>query len=324
MPDIVQLRELADRDRLDLAAARQAVAVKADVLGVTRRFRYLGALELGPQWQWDDAGMRKVGPVLSAELPIFNQGAGRVARAEADLALREAELAALEIEIVTELDRTTAAVANAEAQFEQYRDGLIPARREIVARRQEDTNFMLAGPFELLNAKQEEYQAYRGSLEALTGYWLARVELARAAGPGAACSWRRRRTRRAGLMTAGPSDADTPRRDMRIRQSAADSAPSPVTRPCDARHGARTRQPRATASGVATPHSPRRWAMTTRRNALSLLGLGSLAGIASGLAARAQAQGPQQAHVPGCGPDSNRRPCTAVRQRTARTRRCAR
>jgi len=180
--DLEDLLPLADQRRLDLAAARRGVAIRADALGVTRQFRYLGELRFGPSWEWNDEGMRSVGPTLSAELPLFNQGAGKLARAEADLELAEAQLAALELEVVTELDRAAAAVANSRSRFEQYRAVLVPARREIVARRMEEVNFMLEGPFALLDAKQDEYHASRDMLQALQDYWLARVELARAAG----------------------------------------------------------------------------------------------------------------------------------------------
>jgi cobalt-zinc-cadmium efflux system outer membrane protein len=65
---------------------------------------------------------------------------------------------------------------------ERHRTGLIPQREAIVARSQEMQNFMLIGQFELLEAKQEEYEAYGGYLEALKDYWLARVDLTRAVG----------------------------------------------------------------------------------------------------------------------------------------------
>jgi outer membrane protein, heavy metal efflux system len=182
LPDRSSLLALADSGRLDLAAARQGVAVRADAVGVTRQFRYLGTIEAGPKWEWDDSGMRSFGPKVSAELPLFNRGAGKVARAEAELALAEATLARLEIEIVTEVDRTAVALATARARFDVYHDQLLPTHREIVARRQEALNFMLEGPFVLLEAKQDEYRAAAGMLDAARDYWLSRVALARAVG----------------------------------------------------------------------------------------------------------------------------------------------
>jgi cobalt-zinc-cadmium efflux system outer membrane protein len=182
LPTLAALLTEADRARLDLLAARQQVAISADTLEVTRQFRYLGDLALGPKVEWDDDGYRHTGGALSVELPLFDRGHGRLARAEAGLALAEARLSALESDIGAALIHAVHATAHARARFELHESELIPARREIVARRQEEVNFMLEGPFVLLAAKQQEFEAYRGSLAALKDYWLARVAMARAAG----------------------------------------------------------------------------------------------------------------------------------------------
>ncbi|MFA5937774.1 MAG: TolC family protein [Sinimarinibacterium sp.] len=176
------LLDLADRSRLDLAAARTRVSLMADALGVTRRFRYLGDIDVGVETEREPDRSRITGPTLSLELPVFNQGKGRVARSEAALQVAEAELRALEVEISNDVRRAAAEVDAAKSRAAQYRQSLIPLRESIVARTQEQVNFMLVGQFELLLSKQQEYDAYRGYLEAVRDYWLARVELARDVG----------------------------------------------------------------------------------------------------------------------------------------------
>lgn len=173
---------LADHSRLDLAAARKNVTLLADALGVTRRFRYLGAIDIGIDTERETDRSRLTGPTLSLELPLFNQGKGKVARSKAQLALAEAELRELEITISNSLRRAVAEVAAARQRAEHYRTSLIPLREAIVARTQEQVNYMLVGQFELLLVKQQEYDAYQGYLEAVRDYWLARVELARTVG----------------------------------------------------------------------------------------------------------------------------------------------
>lgn len=172
----------ADRARVDLLAARKAVALHADALGVTRRFRYLGDIELGYETERETDGSRKHGPALSLELPLFNQNADEVARAEAALAQAEAALAELEIGIASGVHGAHAQVLAARARAERYRTSLIPQREEMVARAQEEVNYMLAGQFDLLLMKQQEYDAYQGYLETVRDYWLARVELTRHVG----------------------------------------------------------------------------------------------------------------------------------------------
>jgi cobalt-zinc-cadmium efflux system outer membrane protein len=179
---LAELLKVADAGRLDLAAARKRVSLFADALGVTRRFRYLGEVDVGVKTTRETDGSRITGPTLALELPIFNQGKGRVARAEAGLQEAEAELRLLEIGISNGVQRAAADVAAAKARAGHYRQSLIPLREAIVARTQEEVNFMLQGQFQLLLVKQQEYDAYRGYLEAVLDYWLARVELTREVG----------------------------------------------------------------------------------------------------------------------------------------------
>jgi outer membrane protein, heavy metal efflux system len=70
----------------------------------------------------------------------------------------------------------------ARARVQRYRDGLIPETEAVVARMQELQNYMIVGQFELLLAKQEEYEVYAGYLDSLRDYWLARVDLGRSLG----------------------------------------------------------------------------------------------------------------------------------------------
>lgn len=169
--ELAMLIHRADSTRLDLAAARKEVALRADALGVTRRFRYLGDVSVGIEAERDTDGSRHLGPALSLELPLFNQNADDVARAEGDLAT-------LEIEIASAVHDAHAQVLAAKARTGRFRSALIPQREEIVARTQEEVNYMLKSPFELMMMKQQEYDAYQGYLEAARDYWLARVQLA--------------------------------------------------------------------------------------------------------------------------------------------------
>ena len=180
--ELSDLFTLAAASRLDLAAAGRKVALFADALGVTRQFRYLGNVDLGVEHTRISEGARLTGPTLSLEIPLFNQGKGRVARSESQLAQAEAELRTLETGISNGIQRAFAEVASARARAEEYRQSLIPLREMIVTHTLEEVNFMLKGQFELLLAKQQEYDAYQGYLEAVRDYWLARVELSRQVG----------------------------------------------------------------------------------------------------------------------------------------------
>jgi cobalt-zinc-cadmium efflux system outer membrane protein len=59
---------------------------------------------------------------------------------------------------------------------------VIPLRETTVELTQQELNYMLVGAFELIQAKQAEYDAYQEYVEAVRDYWIARTELERAVG----------------------------------------------------------------------------------------------------------------------------------------------
>jgi cobalt-zinc-cadmium efflux system outer membrane protein len=180
--ELSSLQALAEQNRLDLAAARAAVDLLADSLAVTRRYHWLGAFELGVETERETDRSRITGPTLALELPLFNPGKGRVARAESLLQQADSDLRNRLIEASNAVQLAHAGLLNTRARAELYRSTLIPQREAIVQRTLEEVNYMLKGQFELLFAKQQEYDAYQGYLEALRDYWQARVELARQIG----------------------------------------------------------------------------------------------------------------------------------------------
>ena len=173
---------LAHQQRLDLSAAQHEVTLLEESLDVTKRYRLLGKVDLGVAGERETDRTKLYGPSLSLQLPIFNQGQGAIARASAMLDERHARVQSLELEIDNTVALGVDRVAATRKIAEDYRAALIPQRETIVARTQEQQNYMLIGVFELLLAKQQEFDAYQGYLEAVRDYWLARVDLMRAVG----------------------------------------------------------------------------------------------------------------------------------------------
>ena len=168
--------------RADLAAARQEVTLLGDALRLAKRWRWLGTVDVGVERDREQDGARLTGPTLSLALPIFNQGQAGIARAEGQLAAAQARLTALESEIEASVRFNHARVDAARAIATQYVKFLNPAQGIIVQHQQQRQNFMLIGQFELLLAKQQQYDAYQSYLEAVRDFWLARADLARATG----------------------------------------------------------------------------------------------------------------------------------------------
>lgn len=176
------LVSFAHEQRLDLAAAKKEVTLLEQSLGLTKRYRWLGQVEVGVAMERETDRTKLYGPSLSLQLPIFNQGKGSVMRAHALLDQSRARLQLLEREIDNQVRSGIEHIKITRKIVEDYRNALIPQREAVVAHTQENVNFMLMGVFELLLAKQQEYDAYQGYIEAVRDYWLARVELMRAVG----------------------------------------------------------------------------------------------------------------------------------------------
>ena len=180
--DFQVLRDRADRERLDLLAARRDVALREKERGLVRKTRLLGQGEVGAEFDREGDGARRVGPSLSLELPLFEQGQGRVARAEARLRGAKAQLRSVELAVDAELQQQLQKLGLARDRAEGYRQSLIPQREAVVARLQERVNYMLDDAFTLLLARQQEYAAYEGYVDAVQAYWRARVDLLHATG----------------------------------------------------------------------------------------------------------------------------------------------
>ena len=176
------LIKLAAESRLDVASARKNAEALAARFGLERRTRLINGIQVGVEREKDFDGSINVGPTLELELPLFNWGGGRVAAAQASLAQAEASLDEAVLDSGNEVKLAYAKLISAKTRAERYRDSLIPQREAVVARMQEEVNYMLVGIFELLVAKQQEYEAYAGYLEAVRDYWIARAELTQAVG----------------------------------------------------------------------------------------------------------------------------------------------
>lgn len=180
--DPATLQTLALRSRLDLLAQRSEVTRLEQNLQFTRRYRYLGAVDVGVTREHDTDGIRTLGPNVELELPVFNQGAGKALRALAQVELAASKLGELEVGIAHEVATLAARAAALRAQADLLREQIIPQRELVVRRLQEEVNFMIEGPFALLRARQEAWASARDYLVALRDYWLVRGALTQAVG----------------------------------------------------------------------------------------------------------------------------------------------
>lgn len=168
--------------RLDLASVRQEVTLLEDARGVAGRWRLIGPVDAGYERERELDGTKIRGPTLALELPVFNQGQGAVARAEARLLDARARADALALGVENEVTSGVTRLALARDISERYRLDWLPAAESAVDRQQERFNYMLVGAFDLIQAKRDQYDAWQGYFESLRDYWIARSALRAATG----------------------------------------------------------------------------------------------------------------------------------------------
>jgi outer membrane protein, heavy metal efflux system len=176
------LESLAMAQRLDLAASKAEVSALVASLGLTKTYRYVGAIEFGVDTERNPDRQRVTGPTLKLELPIFNQGKGRIARRQAELRQAERRLEAEAVGIRSEVREARDRLLAEKDLAVYYRDELVPERKRVLDLTVTNYNAMLKGPYDLLLARQNELAAERGYIDALRDYWIARADLERAVG----------------------------------------------------------------------------------------------------------------------------------------------
>jgi cobalt-zinc-cadmium efflux system outer membrane protein len=176
------LESLAIKNRLDLASARKEVEVMAQALGVTLDWRWIGKADVGISTERDTDGQWVTGPSLTLELPIFNQRQADIARLEARLRQGQKRLAAQAVNIRSEVRSLRSRLMMQRHLVEHYKKVMIPLQERIVNLTLQEYNYMLTGVFDLLIAKQKEFDNYQKYIETVRDYWITRAQIQRVVG----------------------------------------------------------------------------------------------------------------------------------------------
>ena len=173
----IEMEALAQR--LDVRAAVLHSEAVARNLGLTRTTRLVNVLEFGPArvLEGEKTDPYKKGYEIALELPLFDWGGARVAKAE--VLYRQA------------LDRAAETAVNARSEVREayrsyrlthdmarhYRDEIVPLRRRIADENLLRYNGMLIGVFDLLADTRAQILSVTGYVEALRDFWVADADL---------------------------------------------------------------------------------------------------------------------------------------------------
>jgi len=168
--------------RLDVQAARFDADVTARDLGLTRATRWINVAEVGYVNQSKPGEARQNGYEISVELPLFDQGDSRLARAEAVYWQRVQNVARVVVDARSQVREAHARYRGGWQLAARYRDELLPLRRQISDEQMLRYNAMFADVFALLIDAREQIDAVMGAIDAERDFWLAEADLQAALG----------------------------------------------------------------------------------------------------------------------------------------------
>ena len=177
--DLPDVERRAMQERLDLQAARLDAEALAKNLGLTKTTRFINALEFGPArvLEGGRASQWKKGYEISFELPLFDWGGSRVAKAES-IYLQSVERAAeAAINARSEVRESYSAYRSSWDIARHYREEVVPIRKRIGEENLLRYNGMLIGVFELLADARAQIASVNSAIEALRDFWLAEADL---------------------------------------------------------------------------------------------------------------------------------------------------
>jgi outer membrane protein TolC len=174
LPDVEQV---ALAQRLDVQGAKQAAEQTASNLGLTRTTRFVNVLELGVMRNSSNEEPTQRGWEIGLELPLFDWGGARAARAEAVYMQTLHRAAETAINARSEVREAYTGYRSAYDIARHHRDEVVPLNQRIAEENVLRYNGMLIGVFELLADARTQIASVNASIEALRDFWIAQADL---------------------------------------------------------------------------------------------------------------------------------------------------
>jgi outer membrane protein TolC len=183
--------QTAMEKRLDVLAARRNTEATARSLGLTKTTGFINVLELGYTNKSVSGEPRANGYEIELELPLFDFGSTRLARAEATYMQAVNRTAEVAVNARSEVRESYSAYRTAYDLAKHYRDEVVPLRKRISEENLLRYNGMLISVFELLADSREQVRGVTSYVQALRDFWIADTNLntaltGRSPGAGAA------------------------------------------------------------------------------------------------------------------------------------------
>jgi outer membrane protein TolC len=167
----------AMQQRLDVQMARRDTEMTASALGLSRATGFINVLHGGYTNKSVTGAPRENGYEIELELPIFDWGGSRIAKAEAIYMQSVQRTADTAIRARSEARAAYSAYRTTFDLARHYQDEVVPLRKTISEETLLRYNGMLIGVFELLADSRAQINSVNAAIEAQRDFWLAQTDL---------------------------------------------------------------------------------------------------------------------------------------------------
>jgi outer membrane protein TolC len=175
--DLPDVERTALAQRLDVQGARLAAEQTARNLGLTRTTRFINVLEVGFVRNSSNEAPTQRGWEVGFELPLFDWGGARVAKAEAVYMQTLHRAAETAINARSEVREAYTTYRSAYDIARYHLDEIVPLRKQIAEENVLRYNGMLIGVFELLADARAQIASVNAAIEAKRDFWIAQADL---------------------------------------------------------------------------------------------------------------------------------------------------
>jgi outer membrane protein TolC len=163
--------------RLDVQMARRDAEMTASALGLSKATGFINVLHAGYKNKSTADAPRENGYEIELELPIFDWGRSRTAKAEAVYMQSVHRTADIAVRARSEVREAYSAYRTSYDLARHYRDEIVPLRKKISDEMLLRYNGMLIGVFELLADARDQVNSVNTAIEAQRDFWLAETDM---------------------------------------------------------------------------------------------------------------------------------------------------
>jgi outer membrane protein TolC len=175
--DVKDAEQTAMDKRLDVLMAKRDAEATAQALGLTQATSFINVLDAGWQNKSQRGAPTESGYEVQVEVPLFDFGSARRARAEAQYMQAVNRTAEIAVNARSEVREAYVSYRTAYDLARHYRDEIVPLRKRISDENLLRYNGMLIDVFELLADAREQVSGVTAYVQATRDFWVAQTNL---------------------------------------------------------------------------------------------------------------------------------------------------